>query len=61
MLHKATFNNISAIFWHSVLLVGETEYLEKTADLSQVTPTNKTECQNIAEILLKVALCSIKP
>ena len=36
-LHKATFNNISAILWHSVLLVGETEYLEKTADLSQVT------------------------
>jgi hypothetical protein len=32
MLHKATFNNISVILWRSVLLVGETEYLEKTAD-----------------------------
>ena len=34
---NATFNNISVIFWRSALLVGETEYTEKTTDLSQVT------------------------
>ena len=32
-----TFNNISVISWRSVLLVEETEYPEKTTDLSQVT------------------------
>ena len=39
MLFNATFKNISAIPWRSVLLVKETgvEYLEKTIDLSQVT------------------------
>jgi hypothetical protein len=30
-------NNISAISWRSVLLVGKPEYLEKITDLSQVT------------------------
>ena len=34
---KATFNNISAISWRSVLLVEETEGSEKITDLSQVT------------------------
>ena len=34
---NATFNNISVISWLSVLLVEETEYPEKTKDLSQVT------------------------
>jgi hypothetical protein len=34
---NATFNNISAISWRSVLLVEETESPEKTTDLSQVT------------------------
>jgi len=35
---NATFNNISVISWRSVLLVEETGYPEKTADLSaQVT------------------------
>ena len=34
MVFNATFNNISAISWRSVLLV---EYLEKTTDPSQVT------------------------
>jgi len=32
----ATFNNISVISWRSVLLKEETEYSEKTTDLSQV-------------------------
>ena len=36
MLLNATFNNISVITWPSVLLVVETEYLEKTIDLLQV-------------------------
>jgi hypothetical protein len=35
MVFNATFNNISATSWQSVLLV-EVEYLEKTTDLSQV-------------------------
>jgi hypothetical protein len=34
MVFNATFNNISDIWWRSVLLV---EYPEKTTDLSQVT------------------------
>ena len=37
MVFNATFNNISAISWRSVLLVEETESPEKTTDLSQVT------------------------
>jgi cytochrome b561 len=37
MVINATFNIISAISWRSVLLVEETEYPEKTTDLSQVT------------------------
>jgi hypothetical protein len=38
MVFNATFNNISAISWWSVLLVEmNSEYLEKTTDLSQVT------------------------
>ena len=37
MVFNATFNNISAISWRSVLLVEETEYLKKTTDLSQTT------------------------
>jgi len=36
MVFNATFNNISAISWWSVLLVEETEYPEKTTVLSQV-------------------------
>jgi hypothetical protein len=34
---NATFNNISAISWQSVLVVGKPEYPEKTTDLTQVT------------------------
>jgi hypothetical protein len=34
---NATFNNISAISWRSVLWVDDTEDPEKTTDLSQVT------------------------
>jgi hypothetical protein len=34
---NATFINISAISWQSVLLVEETGVTEKTIDLSQVT------------------------
>jgi hypothetical protein len=34
---NATFNNISAISWRSLLLVEETYYPGKTTDLSQVT------------------------
>ena len=37
MAVNATFNNISVISWRSVLFVEETEYPEKTTDLSQVT------------------------
>ena len=38
MVFNATFNNISAILWGSVLLVEETaEYPTKTTDLPQVT------------------------
>jgi hypothetical protein len=36
MVFNATFNNILAISWRSVLLVEEIEYPEKTTDLLQV-------------------------
>ena len=36
-MFNATFNNISVILWPSVLLVEDTEYQEKTTDLSRVT------------------------
>jgi hypothetical protein len=39
------FNNISAISWRSVLLVEELTFLEKTADLPQVT--DKMSSQNV--------------
>ncbi len=37
MVFNATFNNMSVISWRSDLLVEETEYSEKTTDMSQVT------------------------
>ena len=37
MVFNATFNNISAILWQSVILVEVTEFPEKIIDLSQVT------------------------
>jgi hypothetical protein len=37
MVFNSTFNNISLISWQSVVLMEETEYLEKTTDLPQVT------------------------
>ena len=37
MVFNATFNNISAISYRSVLLVEETGVPEKTTDLSQIT------------------------
>jgi hypothetical protein len=37
MVFYTTFNNISVISWQSVLFVEETEYPEKTTDLSLVT------------------------
>ena len=38
MMLNATFNNISVILWHSVLLVEETRVpTEKISDLPQVT------------------------
>ena len=37
MVFNATFNNISAISWRSVLLLEELENSEKTPDLPQVT------------------------
>ena len=37
VLFNATFNNISALSWQSVLLVEEAEDPKKTTDLSQVT------------------------
>jgi hypothetical protein len=36
MVFNATFNNISATSWQSVLLVEEQEYAEKTTDLPQI-------------------------
>jgi len=36
MEFNATFNNISVISWHPVLLMGKPEYLEKANDLLQV-------------------------
>jgi hypothetical protein len=44
MVFNATFNNISAISWLSVLLVEETEEREKTTDLSQVTDKLDKSC-----------------
>jgi hypothetical protein len=40
MVFNATFNNISVILWRSVLFAEETEYLEKTTEMSQVTDSN---------------------
>jgi hypothetical protein len=37
MVYNATLNNISVMLWRSVLLVEESEYLEKTTDLPQIT------------------------
>jgi hypothetical protein len=37
MVFDAIFNNISAISWHSVLLVGETEGPGENHRVSQVT------------------------
>jgi len=37
MVFNATFNNISAILWQSILLVEKPEYPQKTTDMSQVT------------------------
>ena len=37
MVFNATFNNISFISWLSILFVEESEYPEKTTDLSQTT------------------------
>ena len=37
MVFNATFNNISAILWRSVLLVEATRVPEKTIDLSHLT------------------------
>ena len=37
MVFDATYNNISAILWQSVLWVEETRVPEKTTDLLQVT------------------------
>jgi len=39
MVFNATFNNISAISWWSVLMVEETGVSEKTTDLLKVTDT----------------------
>ena len=37
LVFNTTFNNISVIPWHSVLLIEETGTLEKTTDLPQVS------------------------
>jgi hypothetical protein len=37
MVHNGTFNNMSIISWRQVWLEEDTEYTEKTTDLSQVT------------------------
>jgi hypothetical protein len=45
MVSNATFNNILAISWQSVLLVEETIISRETTDLSQVT--DKTLSNNV--------------
>ena len=45
---NTTFNNISAISWRSVLLMEETEKLEKITDLPQVT--NKLNHINVVHL-----------
>ena len=37
MVFSATFNNISAISWRSILMLEETGVPDKTTNLSQVT------------------------
>jgi len=44
MVFNATFNNISAITWRSVLLVEETRVPEKTTDLPEVTDKLDHKC-----------------
>jgi hypothetical protein len=43
MMFNATFNNISVISWHEIVII----------------PFNKTDCHDITEVLLKVAVNTI--
>jgi hypothetical protein len=45
MVFDTTYNNISIIFWRSILLVKETAVTGKPTELSQVT--NKTLSYNV--------------
>ena len=64
MVFNATFNNISVISLQSILLVEETgvsrenhhQWLAAGQWFSPVSPTNKEDCYDITEILLKLAL-----
>jgi hypothetical protein len=48
MVFDGTYNNNSVISWWSIVLLEETEYPEKTTDLSQVTDTLYHITQNVS-------------
>jgi hypothetical protein len=54
MVFNTTFNNITVISWQSVLLTGQC-----FSPGTPVSSTNKTDCHDITDILLKVALNTI--
>ena len=47
MVFCTTFNNISVIFWQSVLLVGKQEYTDEITGLQQVTYHLQTLSHNV--------------
>jgi hypothetical protein len=56
MVFNATFNNISAISWRSVLLVEETGGLgENTGHTRHKTKTNKTTTKNTTQKTKKMS------
>ena len=61
MVFNATFNNMSVILWQSVLLVEQTGVVIGTDCIGSYKSNNKTDCHNITDILLKVALNTITP
>jgi hypothetical protein len=59
MVLNATFNNISAILWRSVLLVEETRVNEAIHQPAILQQQVTDKLYHIIEILLKVALSTI--